>query len=312
MTARFQLLCTAALLACAAGAAAATPTAEEVLDASGPAEWRTPDPDNLLVMELAGNRQVVIELAPRFAPEHVANLRTLVREHYFDATSVYRVQDNFVAQWGDPESDNPASARSMGSAAAALPPEYTVPIRKGSQFTVLPDGDLYAPVVGFVNGMAAARDPEAGTEWLVHCYGAVGVARDTDPTSGSANTLYVPIGQAPRRLDHQLAVVGRVLVGMQWLAALPRGPEPMGMYTDPAMQTRIVSVRLPSDLPADKRPHLEVLRSDSESFARLIEAKRNRKDAFYPEPVGTIGICDVPLPVREREPAVMPGQRAAD
>ncbi|MGH8400251.1 MAG: peptidylprolyl isomerase, partial [Gammaproteobacteria bacterium] len=119
------------------------------------------------------------------------------------------------------------------------------------------------------------------------------------PTSGNGNTLYVPIGQAPRRIDHQLAVVGRVVEGMQWLATLPRGPEPIGVYTDPAEQTPIESIRLAAEVPAKDRLDLQVLRTDSKTFTHLIDAIRNRHDAFYTVPPGHIGICDVPLPVRE-------------
>jgi peptidylprolyl isomerase len=276
-----------------------TPTTKEILDASKPSEWRALDPANTLVMQLAGKRRVVIELAPAWAPAHVANIETMVKEKYFDHTSVYRVQDNFVAQWGDPDSDDPKKARSMGTANATLPPEYTRKVDAKFTFFRLPDGDVYAPEVGFKDGLPMGHDPKTGEAWLLHCYGMVGVARDVDPISGNGNTLYTPIGQAPRQIDHQLAVVGRVVEGMPWLAALPRGPEPMGMYDDAKMRTPIFSVRLASELPAAERPHLEVLRSDSASFAKLVEAKRNRKDDFYRVPAGHIDVCNVPLPVRE-------------
>lgn len=276
-----------------------TPTAKQILAASKPSEWRTLNPANTLYMQLAHGHRVVIELAPAWAPAHVANIKTLVREHYFDNTSVYRVQDNFVAQWGDPDGDNPKKAKPMRTAKTHLPPEYTRKASSIKHFTLLPDGDVYAPQVGFVNGMPAARDPKTNRAWLVQCYGMVGVARDVDPTSGNGNTLYVPIGQAPRRIDHQLAVVGRVVWGMQWLSSLPRGPKPMGVYTDPAMRTPIESVRLASDIPARDRIDLQVLRTDSKTFARLIDAARNRHGAFYKVPPGHVGICDAPLPVRK-------------
>ena len=285
-------------LACMAADTANTPTTREILDASQASEWRTLDPAQTLYMELPGGHRVVIELAPAWAPQHVANIKTLVRERYFDDTSVYRVQDNFVAQWGDPDGDDPDKAKSMGSARTTLPAEFTRSIDASLHFTPLPDGDGYAPEVGFSDGMPAARDSKAGTAWLVQCYGMVGVARDTDPRTGNGNTLYVPIGQAPRQIDHQLAVVGRVVEGMQWLSALPRGPEPMGVYTDPAQRTPISSIRLGTDVPAAQRLKLQVLRTDSASFARLVESKRNRHDDFYKQPAGHIGICNVPLPVR--------------
>lgn len=301
---KFSLIAGAAALSLActlpvANAADNTPTSKQVLAESTASEWRNLDPAQTLVMQLAGKHQVVIELAPGWAPEHVANIKTMVAAQYFDHTSVYRVQDNFVAQWGDADGDNPDKAKPMGKAKAKLPAEFTRKSQGDFEFTVLPDGDLYAPEVGFSNSMPAARNRLADKAWLVQCYGMVGVARDVDPNSGNGNTLYVPIGQAPRRLDHQLAVVGRVVDGMQWLASLPRGPEPMGIYSDAGQRTGIESIRLASDLAKAQQPRLQVLRSNSASFNRLVEAKRNRKGPFYRFPVGHIGVCDVPLPVRE-------------
>lgn len=277
-----------------------TPSTKTILAASTPDQWRTLKQGDLLYMELADHHRVIIELAPTWAPQHVANIKTMAREHYFDGTSVYRVQDNFVAQWGDPDGDDPDKARSMGSAKATLPAEFTRTLNDSIPITPLPDGDVYAPHVGFSHGLPMAWNRKSGKAWLVQCYGMVGVARDTDPTSGNGNTLYVPIGQAPRQIDHQLAVAGRVVQGMQWLSALPRGPKPMGVYTNPAMRTPIVSVRLGSDLSANEQVKLQVLRTDSKTFKRLVESKRNRHDAFYTDPVGHIGICNVHLPVREK------------
>lgn len=291
------------LLTCGAVNAADTPSANSILAASSPSEWRTLDPANTVYMRLAHDHLVVIELAPAWAPQHVANIKTLVREHYFDGTSIYRVQDNFVAQWGDPDGDDPKKAKPMGKAKMRLPPEFTRKIDPGVHFTRLPDGDVYAPEVGFVDGMPAARDPKTDRAWLVQCYGMVGVSRDNDPTSGNANTLYVPIGQAPRRLDRQLTVVGRVIEGMQWIASLPRGPAPIGVYTDPAMRMPIVSVQLASDVPVKERLRLQALRTDSKTFARLVEANRDRHDAFYKDPPERISICNVPLPIREAQAA---------
>ncbi|MGH8371354.1 MAG: peptidylprolyl isomerase [Gammaproteobacteria bacterium] len=287
------------LLTSGAVSAADTPSASTILAESSPSEWRTLDPAQTLYMRLAHDHLVVIELAPAWAPEHVANIKTLVQAHYFDGTSIYRVQDNFVAQWGDPDSDDPKKAKPMGKAKIRLPPEFIRKIDPAAHFTRLPDGDVYAPEVGFVDGMPAARDPKTDRAWLVQCYGMVGVSRDNDPTSGNANTLYVPIGQAPRRLDRQLTVVGRVVEGMQWIASLPRGPEPLGIYKDATLRTPILSVRLASDVPAKNRLQLQALRTDSKTFARLVEANRDRHDAFYKDPPERISICNVPLPIRE-------------
>lgn len=281
-----------------------TPTAKEILAKSTPAEWRTPDPQNLLLMQLPTGR-VVIELAPAFTPRHAANIRTLVRGHYFDGLAIIRVQDNFVTQWGDPNDDENGDKnkiRSLGKASKTLPPEFTRAIDPKLPWTALPDGDVYAPEVGFSEGFPVGRDPASGQEWVAHCYGTVGVARDVAPETGSGSSLYAVIGQA-RRLDHNLAVAGRVLEGMPLLSGLPRGPEPMGFYTNPQQRVTIASVRLAADMPAKDRPAIQVLRTDSASFAALVEAKRNGHNAFYPKPAGKVDLCSIDVPVREAKPA---------
>lgn len=279
-----------------------TPTPKELLAQSSPREWRTPEPANLLDMKLPGGH-VLIELAPDFTPLHAANIRTLVREHYFDGLAIVRVQDNFVTQWDDPAADDEDKAhiKSLGSAKPTLPPEFTRAIDPKLEWTALPDGDVYAPQVGFSEGFPAARDPASGREWLTHCYGAVGVARDIDPSSGNGSALYAIIGQAPRGLDRNLAIAGRVIQGMELLSALPRGPAPMGFYTDKTQRVPIESVRLAADLPPAQRPKVQVLRTDSATFAKLIEAKRNRRDAFYTVPAGKIDLCSIAVPAREAQ-----------
>jgi cyclophilin family peptidyl-prolyl cis-trans isomerase len=279
--------------------AAHSPTAKELLAKSTPAEWRTPDPENLLYMDLPQGR-VVIELAPAWTPAHAANIRTLVRGHYFDGLAVIRVQDNFVTQWGDPnEDEHKDKVRSLGKAKATLPPEFTRKLSADIPFTPLPDGDVYAPEVGFSEGFPAARDKATGQAWLTHCYGTVGVARDTGPETGSGSSLYAVIGQAPRNLDRNLAVAGRVLQGMQYLSAYPRGGEPMGFYDKPGQQVAIKSIRIAADVPENERTRIEVLRTDSKTFAAVIEAKRNRRDDFYTVPAGKIDLCNISVPVRE-------------
>ncbi len=74
-------------------------------------------------MEFKGG-QVIIELAPRFAPESVANIRTLAREGFYSKSSVIRVQDNYVTQWGDPNEEDKAKALPMGSAKPKVPAEF--------------------------------------------------------------------------------------------------------------------------------------------------------------------------------------------
>ena len=277
------------------------PTMQQVLDASRPSDWRPLDPNDTLYMDLPAGR-VVIELASAYAPLHAANIRTLAHEHYWDGLAILRVQDDFVTQWGDPAAeakhpDHPP--RPLGKAKATIAPEFERDTSPDLPFTPLPDGDVYAPEVGFSNGFPVARDPASGKTWLVHCYGMVGAGRDNAPDSGPGTELYAVIGQAPRQLDRNIALVGRVVQGMQYLSALPRGNGPMGFYRNPAHQTKILRVRLASDLPPSERMHLEVLRTDTPTFDALVESRRNRSDAWYLYKAGKIDVCNVPLPVRE-------------
>jgi peptidylprolyl isomerase len=265
----------------------------EILAASRADEWRRLDPSRTVLMDL-DRGQVVLELAPTFAPELLRNLRTLVRGGWFDGLSINRVQDNFVTQWGDAKGDRP-----LGAAAVRVTPEFERDWSAELRFTPLPDGDVFAPQVGFVDGFPVAGDRAAGRIWMTHCYGALGVGRDAPADSGNGSELYVVIGHAPRQLDRNITVVGRVVMGADLLAALPRGTQALGFYATAAERVPIRRVRFAGDLPPDERPELEALRTDSASFSALVEARRNRRDDWYKRPAGRIDLCSVPLPVRK-------------
>lgn len=281
---------------CAAAALAAPPkTTAELLAQSPASDWRALDPDDTLYMELPQGR-VVIELAAHFAPLSAANIRTLAKGGYFDGLAIVRAQDNYVVQWGDPDEKNP---RSLGEAKKTIPPEFTR-AAKGFDFTKLPDPDTYAPEAGFSAGFPAARDPKSGRAWLVHCYSTVGVGRDNAEDSGNGAELYAIIGNSPRLLDRNITVVGRVVQGIELLSPLKRGTGPLGFYEKPEERTPIREVKLASQLPPDKRLPLEALRTDSQTFATLVEMRRFRKDDWYKVPAGHVDVCNVPLPVRLR------------
>lgn len=266
-------------------------TMADVLAASQPSDWRLLDPENTLYLELTSGR-VIIELAPEFAPRHAANIRALVREGYFDGLTINRVQDNFVVQWGDPD-----STRKLKGSQRTLAPEFTRSAA-GLPFTALPDPDTYAREVGFANGFPAARDAARGNAWLAHCYGIVGAGRDEAPDSGGGTELYVVIGHAPRQLDRNITTVGRVVKGMELLAALPRGTGALGFYEKPEQRVPITRIRVTADVPTGERTPLEVLRTDTATFKALVESRRNRRDSWYLVPANRIDLCNIPLPAR--------------
>jgi peptidylprolyl isomerase len=283
-----------------AGDAEAPPkhlSANQIVDAAPASAWRDLDPANTLYMELPGGR-VVIELAPGFAPQHVANNKAMARGGFWDGLTIYRAQDNFVVQWGDADGEEPGKAKPFPAGTKThLPAEFTR-ASAGVRFDRLPDADGWAPEVGFADGFPAARDPKTGRTWIAHCYGVVGAGRNNAPDSSIGAELYAIIGQAPRALDHQLTVVGRVVKGMELLSAIPRGPEPMGFYEKPGQRAPILSVKLASDVPEAQRTPLQLLRTDSRAFIDSTEARRNRVDDFYTVPAGHIDLCNVPVPVR--------------
>jgi peptidylprolyl isomerase len=287
----------ALLLLSAAPAFAAAPpahkpqTSSEVLAASSPADWHRLDPADTLYMELATGR-VVIELAPEFAPHHVANILALAREHYFDGLAIERAQDNYVVQWGDADGKKP-----VGSAQRTLAAEFERPL-KGLALTRLPDPDTYATEVGFAGDFPVAADPASGRAWAVHCYGMVGAGRDNDVDSGGGTELYAVIGQAPRHLDRNVTLVGRVVQGMDLLSVMPRGTGALGFYEHPEQRVPIRAVRLASEVPAAERLDLEVLRTDTPTFQAYLAARRNRLEEWFKVPAGRIDVCNVPLPVR--------------
>ena len=282
-----------AFFALTAAAIAKPVTPADIVAAAPASAWRTIDPGDLLVMRLKNGGRVTIQLAGEFAPVHVANIRLLARAHWWDGASIYRVQDDYVVQWGKNDSKDPLPAGVIPEP----PAEYARPL-KGLSLHALGYPDDYAPGAGFANGWPVAYDPKSGTANLVHCYASVGVARDLSPDTGSGSELYAVIGQAPRQLDRNIALVGRVIEGMENLSSLPRGTGDLGFYKRTSSDVPIASVRLASDIPPAGRPSFQYMDTSSAAFAAYVHTRANRKDAFYIRPAGGVDVCNVHVPVR--------------
>jgi len=280
----------------AAAAAPAKPEAKPLsptdIVAAAPAEaWKPIADDDILIFTLANGREVIVQLAPGFAPLHVQRIRDLANAKWWDGASVYRVQDNYVAQWGDVTERKllPAGVADSGAA------EYAVAGAKMRVRMTRPDS--FAAIAGFTaDGWPGASDGKAS--WLTHCYGMVGVARDLAPSVGSGAELYTVIGHAPRALDRNIALVGRVIEGIDALSSLPRGTGAMGFYDTNQTPTPIVSARLASALPAEERPRFEYLTPGSPAFAHYLHARENREPPFFTVPAHGADVCSVPVPVR--------------
>jgi peptidylprolyl isomerase len=270
------------------------PTTAQIVESAQPGDWRKPEPANTLYLDLAAGR-VIIELAPRFAPQHVANIRQLVGEKFFDSLPVMRVQDNYVVQWGDVD-----QIRKTEAAQRKLPDESVAVFNTGMPFVKLPDADGYAPETGWIDGFPVGVDRKPpGRAWLTHCYGVVGVGRDSPPDTGAGTELYVVIGQAPRHLDRNIVTVGRILRGMEILSSLPRGTGPLGFYENPAQRTPIRSIRIAAEVPAAERTAIEVLRTDTPLWTKFVESRRNRREEWFLATASHIDVCNISVPVRD-------------
>jgi peptidylprolyl isomerase len=361
------------------------PGPSQIVNAAAQEEWVVIAPEDLLVMTLAPDpqgqeRKVIIQLLPApLSAGWTENIRTLARAGWYDGTSINRVQDNYVVQWGDPNYDNPEA----GGAPKPLPDGLKT-MREGEYVTIQMgwqgiseigdlaargaillgersvddplsptaqnrQWDIYGDYAGFYSGwpvafgnpytsapeiivsadiakqmvqgldtdtqlFGALREDEAFAArrtasksltalWPVHCYGMVGVGRNLSPDTGTGAELYTVIGHAPRHLDRNIALAGRIIAGIEHLSSLPRGSGALGFYSadEASKRTPIQSVRVASDLPEAERPQFEYLATDSGSFARYAYARANRSDEFFISPAGGADICNVPVPVRAFE-----------
>lgn len=84
------------------------------------AETNAADPENTLIMNIE-HGQVVIELRPDLAPKHVARIKELAREGFYDGLTFHRVIDGFMAQGGDP------SGNGTGGSGQNIPAEFSAP-----------------------------------------------------------------------------------------------------------------------------------------------------------------------------------------
>ena len=274
-------------------------TPASVIAKSTPSDWRQPSQDLLLHMQLESG-EVIFELAPSFAAKHVENLVTLVNQQYFDGLAIQRSQDNYVAQWGDPNAQT-AEAKSIGRAKAELEPEFYRTL-DGVEIDYIDSRDPYADRVGFSHGFTAGSDDpkkDNSRAWLTHCYGALGVGRGMAANSGNSAELYVVTGHAPRHLDRNVTLIGRAIFGMDKLSSLRRGTGPLGFYETAEEATIIKSIRLGSKLPKDQQSNLEIMRTDTATFADYVKSRTTRLDEWFIDPTGKIGICNVGVPTRQ-------------
>ena len=273
----------------------------EIVAAAKADDWVAIAPSDVLVMDLAPDskgkpRRVVIQLMPApFSQGWVSNIRKLAAAKWWDGTNINRVQDNYVVQWGD-ATEKKALPDGLATVGAK---DYVTPDWPTKDWILArADGrpDAYAGAHGFYLGWPLAQGREG--LWPVHCYGMVGVGRNLSPDTGTGAELYTVIGHAPRHLDRNIALVGRVIEGIEHMSSLPRGTGALGFYEKEEERVPILSVRLGNA--AKDVPAFEYLSTDSDSFAAYADARANRRDAFFNIPAGGADICNIPVPIRRK------------
>ncbi len=248
------------------------------------AEWRSPAPDNLLVIDTNKGR-IVVEMYPDVAPAHVAQIRTLAKRHFYDGQTFFRVIDEFMDQTGDPKNTGEG-----GSDLPNLKGEFI--FKRGAETPFVKATTIRATEFGFIGALPVASQSEAlmsmtadgrVNAWAVYCPGVAAMARAGDPDSANSQ-FFLMRGFYPSLMQKYTAW-GRVLVGQDVVTAIKVG-EPVA---DP--QDRIVTLRLASDLPAADRPKVQVLDTRGPAFRSTLAHTLADKGP-------TMSVCDVTVPTR--------------
>ena len=254
------------------------------LVAAAPAspDWRQLDLENTLVIETTKGR-VVVELRPEFAPKGVERVKRLAREHVYDGLQFHRVIGGFVAQTGNPNNKDGGT-----SAYPDLPPEFSFRIAPDIAALVVDRSDAREGFVGAVPIVAVSKAEQGLSSdlriraWGAYCPGVVGLGRQADP--GTANSEIFFMRASARRLDHDYAVIGRAIAGLEVIRKVAVGEAP-------AVPDLMLKVRVAADLPASEQPRLEIMDTRGSAFRVLATSAQTKLGAQF-------SVCDLAVPTR--------------
>ena len=307
MMSRFLLSVTTALAlsatACAAeapqdnAAAAAVPAAATMTAGflAPDSAWRTVDPENLMLIDTEYG-MIGVELYPEIAPKHVAQIKTLTRQNFYDFITFHRVIEGFMNQTGDPKGDGTGDSSLPdieGEFTFRRPPSMAVELI-GAQ-PVDPRSPSKGEVgVGFYKGLPVATQPSSQAmltkdgkvdAFGLHCKGVTSMARSQNPNSG--NSQFFLMRDTASHLDTQYSIWGNTVMGHKLLTKIKVGNAGENGFVPDAMKT----VRIAADLPEAERPVVQVLKVASPAFDQYM-ATLKKPDGTYPE------VCDVSVPTR--------------
>ncbi|MDP2537142.1 peptidylprolyl isomerase [Alteromonas stellipolaris] len=220
-----------------------------LLDTDITNKWYKVPTRNIVTLETHYG-DVVIALNPALAPHHVKRFRKLIKTDFYQQEYFYRVIDGFVAQGGSNENHEPSPETSN------LQAEFIAPLSASA--VVIEENDMFAPATGFLNGFPVGMDKARNEMWALHCPGTVAFARNSEKDTASTE-FYIVIGQAPRHLDRNMSVIGRVLDGMDVLQQLPRGPiENSGVIEVPSDKSQIKNSALGNKDTSGKQYYIQL------------------------------------------------------
>jgi peptidylprolyl isomerase len=281
LTVSAALFAVGLLCATSTRAAKPAPVAPSIAPPSA-ADWRTPDPRNVVVIDTNKGR-IIIEMEPRVAPKTVAQIRDLVREKFYDGRAFFRVLPNFMDQTGDP-----TDTGTGGSSKPDLPAEFT--FRRGADTPMVVIYKADAQEQGFVGGMpvfsqtldlAALTADNRVAAYGAFCPGVAGIARSDSPDSG--NSQFFLMRATTPALDQKYTPWARVIAGMDVVNAIKTG-EPV-----PPPQDKMTTVRLLADIPAAERPKIRVIDPAGPWFKAAAAREAAQK-------VVGASICDLDIP----------------
>jgi peptidylprolyl isomerase len=246
------------------------------------ADWRTPDPDNLLIIDTDKGR-IIAELTPDAAPDTVARIKTLAKQHFYDGQTFFRVIDGFMDQTGDPKNDGTG-----GSTLPDVKGEFT--FRRDHNAPFVPVAEPTGAVTGLLGVLPVESQPNAimaltndgkASAWPLFCPGVLGFARSASPDSG--NSQFFLMRATYPALEKRYTAFGRVIAGQDVVTAIKTG-EPVAQPQD-----SMTRVRLGDDLPPGEALHVRVLDPSKAAFKVLVARQRDEKGADF-------SVCDLQLP----------------
>ena len=255
-------------------------------------DWRELDLENTLYITTKYG-VFVVEMAPEFAPNHVAQIKILARQKFYDDITFHRVIDGFMNQTGDPKGD--------GTGDSQLPDidaEFT--FRRPTKMTMTTvarqmfDGGVEA--TGFYKSYPIASKPISQAiltkdgkveAWGVHCPGTLSMARGPESINSANSQFFLMRGESTS-LNQLYSIWGMTVWGREHLTKINVGT----FGKDPGfIPDMMLTVRVAADVPTAEIIPVQVMKTDSQAFKSYVDSLKS--------PTGKPAkVCDITVPSR--------------